>query len=68
MGVDITLYEATKHSLASIAVSNGAPLTTIKEVLGHTDIRTTLKYAHNDLESQGVVFQRPKKDGEVVKI
>lgn len=68
VGIDITLYEATRHSLASIAASNGAPLMAIKDVLGHTDIRTTLKYTHNDLESQKVVFQRPKKNGELIKI
>lgn len=67
--IDITLYEATRHSLASIAASNGAPLTAIKDVLGHTDIRTTLKYAHNDLESQRVVFQSPpQKTDNVVKL
>ena len=68
VGIDITLYEATRHSLASIAASNGASLTAIKDVLGHTDIRTTLKYAHNDLDSQRVVFQRPQKKNRVIKL
>jgi len=66
--IDITLYEATRHSLASIAASNGAPLTAIKDVLGHTDFRTTLKYAHNNLESQGLVFQRPPQKDNVIKL
>jgi len=62
--IKITLYEATRHSLTSIAASNSAPLlTAIKDVLSHTDIRTTLKYAHNDLDSQRVVFQSPSADG-----
>ena len=68
MGIDITLYEATRHSLASIAASNGASLTAIKDVLGHTDIRTTLKYAHNDLESQRAVFQRPQEPDNLIKL
>ncbi len=59
--IDITLYEATRHSLASIAACNGASLNAIKDVLGHTDIRTTLKYAHSNLQSQQVVFQAPEK-------
>lgn len=58
IGIDITLYQATRHSLASIAACNGAPLMAIKDVLGHTDIRTTMKYAHTDIESQKVVFQK----------
>lgn len=57
-GIDITLYQATRHSVASIAVSNGASLKAIQDVLGHTDIRTTLKYAHADLKSQEAVFQK----------
>ncbi len=61
LNIDITLYEGTRHSLASIAVCNGASLNAIKDVLGHTDIRTTLKYAHSNLESQKVVFQIPEK-------
>ena len=56
VGVDVSIYQGTRHSLASIAVCNGAPLTAIQDVLGHTDIRTTLKYAHTNLESQKVVF------------
>lgn len=55
-GIEVTLYEATRHSLASQASSNGVPLQAIRDVLGHTDIRTTMVYAHNDLESQKVVF------------
>lgn len=64
--INITLYEATRHSVASIAACNGAPLTAIQDVLGHTDIRTTLKYAHTNLESQQVVFQ--KKAAEIKKL
>ena len=57
--LDITLYQATRHSVASIAACHGAPLTAIKDVLGHTDIRTTMVYAHTNLESQKVVFMPP---------
>lgn len=57
IGTDISLYEATRHSVASIAVSAGVSLKAIQDVLGHTDIRTTLKYAHANVESQRAVFQ-----------
>lgn len=57
LGLDITPYQATRHTVASIALNNGAPLVAIKDVLGHTDIRTTLKYAHLEIETQRVVFQ-----------
>lgn len=57
-GIDITLYQATRHSVGSIAGSNGASLIAIQNVLGHTDIRTTLKYTHADLKSQEAVFEK----------
>lgn len=61
IGMDISLYEGTRHSLASIASSNGVPLQSIQDVLGHTSINTTLKYAHTNLQSQKVVFHRKAK-------
>lgn len=60
-GLDVTLYQATRHSVASIAVSEGAPVMAIKDVLGHTDIRTTMVYAHANLDSQKAVFRKQTK-------
>ena len=42
----LTLYGATRHSLASQAACRGESLYLIKEMLGHSDIRQTEKYAH----------------------
>lgn len=56
VGVDIELYQATRHSVASMAASSGVSIAIIKEVLGHTDIRTTQKYSHVDVLSQSQVF------------
>lgn len=65
VGIDVTLYEATRHSVASIAASSGVSILAIKDVLNHSDVRTTLKYAHTNLESQKAVFQ---KKADVVSI
>jgi integrase len=54
--VEITLYQATRHSVASMASTSGVDINIIKEVLGHTDIRTTQKYAHVDVLAQSRVF------------
>jgi len=59
--VDIELYQATRHSVASMAVSSGVSIAIIKEVLGHTDIRTTQKYSHVDVLSQSQVFAAQDK-------
>lgn len=56
VGVDIELYQATRHSVASMAASSGVSIAIIKEVLGHTDIRTTQKYSHVNVLSQSQVF------------
>lgn len=42
---DITLYEGTRHSFGSQMIQNN-DLTTVKELMGHSDIRTTQHYLH----------------------
>lgn len=59
---DIELYQATRHSVASMAASSGVSIAIIKEVLGHTDIRTTQKYSHVDVLSQSQVFAAQGKN------
>lgn len=59
--VDIELYQATRHSVASMAASSGVSIAIIKEVLGHTDIRTTQKYSHVNVLSQSQVFAAQSK-------
>jgi integrase len=66
-GIDVSLYQATRHSLASNLLKDGAALKSISDILGHTDIRTTLKYAHGDLENQRIAFGRQGQvKGEVI--
>ena len=64
LGIDITLYQATRHSVASMAATSGVAIQIIKEVLGHTDIRTTQKYAHLDVLAQNQVFLAQDKNRE----
>ena len=54
--VDKELYPSTRHSVASMAASSGVSIAVTKEVLGHTDIRTTQKYSHIDVISQSQFF------------
>lgn len=56
--IEVTPYQATRHSFATNAFKDGADLKSIGDILGHTDIRTTLKYAHSDIDNQHAVFKK----------
>jgi integrase len=51
ISLDLRLYDATRHSVATQLRLAGVPLPDIKDQLGHSDIRTTMKYAHGNLEA-----------------
>lgn len=66
-GFSITPYQATRHSFATHLVTKDVHLNVIKGILGHTDIRTTLKYAHDDVETQKIAFER-KVSAKIVRL
>lgn len=67
-GFIITPYQATRHSFASNLVNKeDANIKSISALLGHTDIRTTLKYAHSDIHGQRLAFKPKAKVVELKK-
>ncbi|HIB84645.1 MAG TPA: integrase, partial [Chromatiaceae bacterium] len=42
---DVTIH-TFRHTHASRLIQNGMSVYEVKEMLGHTDIKTTLRYAH----------------------
>lgn len=57
----VGLYEGTRHSLASQAANRGVSLFTIGKLLGHTDAKTTQRYAHVNVETLRAVQRQPLK-------
>lgn len=47
----LRLYDATRHSFASQLVNTGSTLYKVSKLLGHTNTKTTERYAHSNIES-----------------
>lgn len=45
-GLDDVRIHDLRHTYASIAVSGGMPIQMVGKLLGHTQLQTTLRYAH----------------------
>ena len=46
LGIKNVNIHRFRHTFASYLIMNGVDLVTVKELLGHRDITTTMRYAH----------------------
>jgi integrase len=46
LGIENANIHTFRHTFASYLIMNGVDLVTVKELLGHKDISTTMRYAH----------------------
>ncbi len=54
---DVT-WHTFRHTFASRLNGNGTDLVTVKELLGHADIKTTMRYAHTNGEAKRSAVRR----------
>ena len=45
-GIDDVRIHDLRHTMASHAVMNGVPVPVVSRILGHANVRMTLRYAH----------------------
>ena len=45
-GLEHTTFHGLRHTYASLLVMKGRDLPTVQQLLGHADIKTTMRYAH----------------------
>ena len=51
IGLDETNFHALRHTFATRCVEAGVDVKTLSEMLGHSDVRTTLnRYVHSSFE------------------
>ena len=51
-------FHDLRHSIASMLIQAGVPLYTVGEILGHTDKRTTARYAHLAVDNLRVAMDK----------
>ena len=50
-GIDVNFHDL-RHSCASLLINMGVPLEVIRDILGHTSVKTTERYAHLQIDRQ----------------
>lgn len=57
-GIEDVTWHTFRHTFASRLNGNGADLVTVKELLGHADIKTTMRYAHSNRDAKASAVRR----------
>ncbi len=64
----VRLYDAARHSFASQLINSGVSIYSVSHLLGHSNIKTTEKYLHGDLEKLKVDISNVSLKEKVIKL
>lgn len=57
VGLDVNFHDL-RHSCASLLINFGVPLEVIRDILGHTTVKTTERYAHLIIDRQAEALDK----------
>ena len=64
----IRLYDAARHSFASQLINSGVSIYSVSHLLGHSNIKTTEKYLHSDLNKLQVDISNVSLKEKVIQL
>lgn len=56
-GIDANFHDL-RHSCASLLINMGTPLEVVRDILGHTTVKTTERYAHLSIDRQQEALEK----------
>ena len=57
-GISGVTWHTLRHTFASRLVNRGVDIVTVKELLGHSSISVTMRYAHTNIESKRAAVEK----------
>jgi site-specific recombinase XerD len=57
-GISGLTWHTQRHTFASRLVNSGVDIVTVKELLGHSSISVTMRYAHTNIESKRAAAEK----------
>lgn len=51
-------FHDLRHSCASLLINYGTPLEVIRDILGHTTVKTTERYSHLQIDAQRKALEK----------
>lgn len=63
-GISGVTWHTLRHTFASRLVNSGVDIVTVKELLGHSSISVTMRYAHTNIESKRAAVEKLDSFGD----